>query len=801
MSGADKEKEFHRKRAGLIDAVDAPADGARVKSELDRKDRELKRSEVKYRSLFESTSDFVAIMDMQGKIIDYNRSSDILGVARENIIGKNFLETGIFKKEHESLYREILADLEKGKNIDPAEVELTAPDGSKRTYRFSPTVVHMEGQPFAIQVLAREVSKSERKLPAPKDIRIDEWRSIFQAIGHPSIILSTDHQIVAANDATLKALGLKSDEVEGRQCYEIFHNSSLPPLGCPLNTLLSSGGMDMVEMEVEAVNGVFLVFCTPLLDAEGNIDKVLHIATDVTQKKRAERDLTLRQAQARALLDSSDETMVLVNKSGVILEINEAGARALNGSPEKLKGSIFYGHLPPELAPHWREEIEKVLVSGKPVSFENFAAGFQTANRVHPVFGEDGGVIGLAIYSRDMSERRDLERQLFHAQKMEAVGRLAAGIAHDFNNNLTPIFGLSELTLKSLSPSSSIRDNLVDIRSSAQKLAKLTSQLLVFGRKQPIEPGIHNLNDIIVDVEKMLGRVIGEDVSLSKSLAPDLGKTRVDAGQIEQIIINLAVNARDAMPDGGKLTIETRNVDLDLDFAKGHLSLLPGKYVLMTVSDTGEGMDEQTRSRVFEPFFTTKERGKGTGLGLSTVYGIVKQNGGDVWVYSEPGLGASFKIYFPIHEGGEETELPDDSPAASPPSGTETVLVVEDDEGVREVIKSILAEYGYRLLLASDGEEAVKMASRPEKGVKLVLTDVVLPGMSGAELASRLKKIDPCPKVVFMSGYSDDAIVRHGVLEPGVDFIQKPFSSFDLLVKVRAVLDQENGNEDPTSMD
>jgi PAS domain S-box-containing protein len=410
---------------------------------------------------------------------------------------------------------------------------------------------------------------------------------------------------------------------------------------------------------------------------------------------------------------------------------------------------------------------------------------------VRAVRGTAGDVEYYETFVRDVTGQRQLERQLVQAQKMEAVGRLAGGIAHDFNNLLTVIMSYSELLLEDLPAAGPEREGVEQIRKAADGAGALTRQLLAFSRQQVLEPKVLTVNDVVTQTEKLLARLLGEDVEVVTSLAADLGSVRVDPGQLEQVIMNLAVNARDAMPDGGRLSIETENTEMDEAYVREHAIAQPGRYVMLAVSDTGMGMDELTKARIFEPFFTTKEPGKGTGLGLATVYGIVRQSGGFIWVYSEPSLGTSFKIYLPR----VDAPLTQAARAAAPPPsrGAETILVAEDVAAVRAVTRQMLERQGYTVLEAPDGEAALKVAGAHQGTIHLLLTDVVMPGLSGRHLAARLTQLLPGVQVLYMSGYTDDAIVHHGVLQPGIAYLQKPFTPDALARKVRGVLDGPDG--------
>jgi len=397
---------------------------------------------------------------------------------------------------------------------------------------------------------------------------------------------------------------------------------------------------------------------------------------------------------------------------------------------------------------------------------------------------------GQIVTVADITEAKQLAVQFQQAQKMESIGRLAGGVAHDFNNILTVIIGNAGLALMKIGKGGSPRKEIEEIRTAGERAASLTRQLLAFSRKQIIQPEIIDLNELLTGIEKMLGRLIGEDVELLKIPGPALWQVEVDPGQMEQIIMNLVVNARDAMPRGGKLTIETANVDLDENYLCNHglREEEPGHYVMLAVSDTGTGMDKEIQSHIFEPFFTTKGADKGTGLGLSTVYGIVKQNNGVIWVYSEPGQGSTFKVYLPKAKGDAASEKKEQHPVTAL-GGSETILIVEDEDSLRRLSQRTLQQHGYSVLEAENGEDALRVSEAYAGSIDLLLTDVVMPGMGGKETAKRLQSLYPRMKVLYMSGYTDNSIVHHGVLADGVNFLQKPFSPEALARKIREILD------------
>jgi signal transduction histidine kinase len=410
------------------------------------------------------------------------------------------------------------------------------------------------------------------------------------------------------------------------------------------------------------------------------------------------------------------------------------------------------------------------------------------AGQARMVRDSDGTPMRLLGIGTDISDRKSLEAQFRQAQKMEAVGLLAGGVAHDFNNLLTAILGYSTFVIDTFGPQDRRRADMEEVLKAGQRAAVLTRQLLAFSRKQVLQPTSVDLNALVMGIRQMLARLIGETVDLVPILAPDLGTVRADAGQLEQVLMNLVLNARDAMPSGGRLAVETANVELDASFMQD-VTIHPGSYVLLAVSDNGIGMNEATKQRLFEPFFTTKEHGKGTGLGLATVYGIVKQTGGYIWVFSEPGKGATFKIYLPRVSG--DGKVPDAVVVEEEmPAGTETVLLVEDEEAVRLLTRRILERAGYRVFDAANAEQAEALFERHGSVFNLLVTDVIMPGASGPRLFERLARQRPDLKVLYVSGYTGDTIVHQGELAPGVEFLRKPFTADALNRRVREVLDR-----------
>lgn len=491
-------------------------------------------------------------------------------------------------------------------------------------------------------------------------------------------------------------------------------------------------------------------------------------------------------------LDLMQEGYTIMSRDLRYLYVNEAGARHT-----RLSKAQLLERTPMELYPGFEGgRVHRALLRALEGSPQRVEEELQLSEGVKAFFELNIQPVpeGLVVLSVDATERRaaelrrdSLAEQLRQAQKMEAVGRLAGGVAHDFNNLLSVILGYGEEMLSSLEAGHPLRPNLEEIHKASASAAELTRRLLTFSRQQVLEPRVLELNEVIGSLQRMLERVLGEGTTLSLLLEPALGRVRADRGSLEQVCLNLVVNARDAMPYGGKLTIETTNVELDEAFVREHLGTSPGPYVLMAVSDTGVGMDRATRARAFEPFFTTKEQGKGTGLGLSTVFGIVQQSGGGIWVYSEPAKGSTFKIFLPRVEAALEGARPSRQPRAV--GGSETLLLMEDDERVRAVARRILERHGYRVLAPADVHDALRLGSQDDGQIALLITDVVMPGLSGAELASRMLQLIPALKVLYVSGYTDGSINLRGLVQEGASFLQKPFTSELLASKVRSVLD------------
>lgn len=528
-----------------------------------------------------------------------------------------------------------------------------------------------------------------------------------------------------------------------------------------------------------------LVNGAPIRDANGLIYRVSGSALDVTDRQVAVEALRESETRFRLLAEASFDGVVIV-VDGLIRESNSGLAGMFGYTVEECIGRSML-----DLVDEGSRALVQSRMTEDVVAIYEFVGKhkngrklvLEAAARRYQVDGRPARLIAV----RDITEKRNLENQFRQAQKMEAVGRLAGGVAHDFNNLLTVIMSYTEMMTRDLPANDPHLDDLNEIQKASKSAATLTKQLLAFSRQEVIEPKVVLLNEAVGNAKKMLGRVIGEDIELVTNLGADACPIVIDAGQLEQIIMNLAVNARDSMPRGGKLTLETAIVDLDDDYANKHWPAVAGRFAMLAVRDSGIGMSPETQARIFEPFFTTKETGKGTGLGLATVYGIVKQSQGFIWVYSEPGKGTAFKIYFPLAVDAKQSNEVRPEPVTL--NGTETVLIVEDSPAVRAAARLILQRYGYKVLEAPTGKAALAFASRKRHRIDLLLTDVVMPEMSGREVAEHFATLRPDTKVIFMSGYTDDAVVRHGILQAGIAYLQKPFTGHTLATRVREVLD------------
>ena len=620
------------------------------------------------------------------------------------------------------------------------------------------------------------------------------YRRLFEAAQDGILILDADSgKIVDANPFMAKLLGYAPAELVGQELWELGFFKDVTASKAAFRELQDVGYIRYKDLplqtsagrqiDVEYVSNLYLVNDKPVIQC--NI-------REITQRKQAEDSLRKSERLNRGLVDHLPHRILVKDRNSVILFCNANYASDLGLAPDAIIGKDAYAFYPPEMAARYHADDREVMTSGMMKELEEpYQLGTEEERWVHtvkvPYRDEQKQIIGVLVIFEDITERRRLEVQVRQSQKLEAIGLLAGGIAHDFNNLLTVIRGYCDLLSSRLSQTDPLIVDILEIGKCADRATNLTRQLLAFSRNQILDVQVLDLNALVSGVARMLQRLIGAHIDLHIVLAPHVGRIKADPGQIEQVMMNLIINARDAMPLGGKLILQTENVDLDQDYAGTHVAVTPGRYVMLAVSDNGCGMDPPTQTRIFEPFFTTKERGNGTGLGLATVYGIVKQSKGNIWCYSEPGKGTTFKIYLPRVDEACAAVVSEKPPPVV--RGSETILVAEDEEMVRNLIVRFLTLDGYHVIATTNGAEALRKCEEFEGPIHLVLTDMVMPGMSGYELWQILTEIRPGTKVLCMSGYIGNAVLSHSMLEEGQVFLQKPFNRDSLNRKVREALD------------
>jgi two-component system cell cycle sensor histidine kinase/response regulator CckA len=615
--------------------------------------------------------------------------------------------------------------------------------------------------------------------PSPKSNSLVDLDSLQEAY----IRLDGKLRFTFANRAAECLLGIAPHDLIGRTPWEVRPESAGTVLEQQLRRAQVWNIVVSFENHYEPWDRWYAITAMP--DSCGGL--IVHFS-DITEKKAAEKTMT----SLVTAIEQTEEQVVITDLSGTIQYCNPAFEMVTGYSKSDAIGQNSRILKSGKHGAEYYQEMWKTLGAGKVwkgnvTNRKKNGPLYEEESTISPIRDSSGQVTGFVAVKRDITERQELMRQFLQAQKMESVGRLAGGVAHDFNNLLTVINGYADFVATSLGQQDSLWPSVNQIRKAGERAASLTKQLLAFSRKQIFEPKMLDLNVTIRDFDRMLERLIGENIKLTTRLDPVLGQVLADPEQVHQVLMNLVVNAHDAMPDGGNLDISTLNVDVSDHEAAFHPQAKPGLYVMIAVTDNGTGMDEETRQRIFEPFFTTKGPERGTGLGLSTVYGIVQQSGGWIDVSSDIGVGTSFKLYFPrIDEPPCEAQC--EPHRIKGAFGDETILIVEDQEYVRQYVKSILEAYSYRVLAAANGDEAVAVAANCPGEIHLLLTDVVLPGMNGKEVSERLKAMQPSLKVLFMSGYSPDVIAHRGVLDSGVAYIPKPFTPGGLTTKIRELL-------------
>jgi len=633
--------------------------------------------------------------------------------------------------------------------------------------------------------------------------RLFEREELFQLIGENVAdmiaVVDVEGKRLYNSPSYHKVLGYTAEELKSSSSFDQIHPDDLNRVREAAAAAQRTGVGKPLEYRIRHKDGTWRVLesnASVIRSRAGEPERLVIVNRDITERKEAAESLRLTESGFRSMIEDAPYGIFRAATDGTLLRANPALKKML--AYEKLD-ELLKANLDKEIFrnPSDFQRLKELLDSAN--EFKEVEVGLKrrdgapitvrcTGRRVKE---EHLGVPCFDVFAEDVTERRILERQLQMAGKMEAVGRLSGGIAHDFNNLLGVIIGYSQVLKRRLDAGSALLEHAEEIEKAGQRAASLTRQLLAFSRQQILTPAVLNLNDLVLDMAKMLPRLLGEDIAVSTSLCADLGMVKADQGQLEQVIMNLAVNARDAMPDGGKVRIETANVELDQVYAWQHAGAKPGHYVMLTLTDSGTGIDAETLAHIFEPFFTTKEVGKGTGLGLATVYGVVKQSGGYIWVDSKPRQGATFQIFLPRVEE-PATTIAVTTPLAETVGGSETILLVEDAESLRKLTRSFLESHGFRVLVAQNGEEAIQVEARHSGKIDLLLTDVVMPGMNGRVLSERLLPKQPGMRVLYISGYTDSFIVGHGVLEGGMVLLHKPFTEDALIGKVREVLDRES---------
>jgi two-component system, cell cycle sensor histidine kinase and response regulator CckA len=674
--------------------------------------------------------------------------------------------------------------MKSGKPFDH-EYRITRPDGAIRwIWNRGYPVNNEKGEVTRYVGVAQDITERKRA-----EERLLEYEKALESLDEMIMVIDREYRYVIANLAYLNYRHVTSEQLAERAVPDFLDKDIFDTVVKNRMDECFRGKVVKYEMRNKFLDLGERDLSVAYFPIEGpaGIDRIVCVLRDITERKRAEAERT----RLMTAVEQAAESVLITDAKGEIQYVNPAFStltgygreEVLGKNPRILKSGKQDAAVYTSM---WGTILAGQVWRGETINRRKDGTFFTEKMSITPVRNEHGEITHIIALGEDITARKLLEDQFRQAQKMEAVGRLAAGVAHDFNNLLTIIMGYSDLMLDQFVSGDPRRAYTTEIKDAGERAVGLTRQLLAFSRQQVLAPQILDLNALMANLIKLLKRLIGEDIELAFKAGPLPSMIRADPGQIEQILMNLVVNSRDAMPRGGKLTIETSIVQMDQEFGTAHYSAPAGSYALLALSDTGCGMDKEVQAHIFEPFFTTKEQGKGTGLGLATVYGIVQQSGGYIWVYSEPEVGTTFKIYLPAVTGTYQAA----QVSAVPAGGLETVLLVEDDAGLRELARMVLeARGGYKVLESTGGKAARLFAGEYQGPIHLLLTDVVMPGMSGRELSEGLATARPEMKILYMSGYTDDTVVRHGVLEAGVAFLQKPFSADSLLRKVRDVLD------------
>jgi PAS domain S-box-containing protein len=755
---------------------------------------ELADREARLSAIVNTGPECIKLLAADGTLLEMNPAGLAIMEADSpgQVIGK-YLIGKIVNKPYYKAFRDLNQRIFRGEDGELI-YEITGFKGTRRWLQTHATPLRdKKGNIWAALAITRDITKQKK---AEDELRASEarFRALFEHSTDAVVLFDKNWEIIFCSTSIQRILGIQPEEMVGTHALDWVHPEDRPQAQRNYQYVLDHpGGTLTGRVRLRAHNGSYKFIernFTNLLD-DPQIGAIISNIRDITEKVRTDEALRGSEERfAKAFKSSPLPITITKRPETCYLDANDAALELFGYSRHEVIGRTVE-ELKIWANPEDREIFERLLKESGRVQALQTTFRTRKGELHHVELFADliqlAGSTCVFTIVRDITESLKLEAQFRQAQKMDAIGRLAGGVAHDFNNMLAVIVGYIQLLQDQVSPVGSAQKHIEQIRKACERAAGLTRQLLAFSRKQVVQPKILNLNAVVNNLSKMLLRMIGEDITLSMVPGIPLGSIKADLGQIEQALVNLAINARDAMPHGGRIVIETRNAELKEDHAQYRPAVVSGSYVMLSVSDTGTGMDGPTMARIFEPFFTTKGAGKGTGLGLSMVYGIVKQSNGYIWVTSEPGKGATFKLYFP--RVNEEAE-PLITQTVDPPTvgGSETILVVEDDHSLRELVVELLEESGYKVVEAVDAKEAINIAKK-KKNIHLLLTDVIMPTMSGSELAKQICKLRPQMKVLFMSGYSGDLVANHGILEAATNLVEKPFTKHALLTKVRAVLE------------
>jgi hypothetical protein len=778
----------------LVPAVERAIEDARLRAEHRRAEANLRETNQTLRALIQGSPLAIVSLDAQRRVTMWNPAAErLFGWQEDEVVGRPL---PIVPDDRRPEFGEVFEQAMQGVRTTGLETTRRRRDGTRIDAVLSTAPLH-DGAGRIVGAMGIFADITERKA-AENALRRSEqrYRDLVESARDVIFTISPEGVITSLNPVFETLTGWPRAAWVGKDFGPLLHPEDLPAGLDRVRSVIGGAAPPPFEIRVQRQGGGHLTVeltATPQVQ-EGRVVGVLGVARDVTERKKSEEALRESEERFRQLTGTIKEVFWMTDpdKNEIIYvspAYEEIWGRTCRGLSENPRGWMEAIH------PEDRDRVLRAALSRQATGeydeeyriIRPDGSVRWIRDRAYPVRHPAGRVYRIAGIAEDVTESKKLSEQLRQSQKMEAVGQLAGGVAHDFNNLLTIIIGYSDMLLgRDLDDRQ--RREISGIRSAAERAARLTRQLLAFSRQQMLQARVLDLNEIVREMEKMLRRLIGEDVELVTACAPSLRKVKADPGQVEQVLMNLVVNARDAMPDGGTLIIETQNAELDDEFCRRHAGARPGRYVMLAVGDSGRGMSAEVKRHIFEPFFTTKEKGKGTGLGLSTVYGIVKQSEGYISVYSEEGKGTTFKVYLPRLEEEGDTPEPDGA-TSGPPRGTETVLVVEDEAVVRDLVRNMLESLGYTVLAAANGEEAVGVCRTHEGPIHLALTDVVMPVMGGPDATRQMLAMRPDMRLLFMSGYTDHAALRRGILSQGTPFLQKPFTSEGLARKVREVLD------------